>query len=37
MEFSTSGLIFMVLSWAGIIRMCAFCFYKVCVPDFCFL
>ena len=29
MEFSTSGLIFMVLSWAGIIGMCTFFFYKV--------
>ena len=25
MEFSTSGLIFMVLSWASIIGMCSFC------------
>ena len=29
MEFSTSGLIFMVLSWAGIIGMCTFSFDKV--------
>lgn len=29
MEFSTSGIIFMVASWASIIGLCAFCFAKV--------
>lgn len=29
MEFSTSGLIFMVASWAAIIGLCIFCFAKV--------
>jgi hypothetical protein len=28
-EFSTGGLIFMVCSWAAIIGLCTFCFYKV--------
>jgi len=29
MELSTSGLIFMIASWASIIGLCAFCFSKV--------
>lgn len=29
MELSTSGIIFMVGSWAAIIGLCAFCFAKV--------
>lgn len=29
MELSTSGIIFMVASWAVIIGLCAFCFSKV--------
>lgn len=29
MEFSTSGIIFMIASWAVIIGLCVFCFSKV--------
>lgn len=29
MELSTSGIIFMVASWATIIGLCVFCFAKV--------
>lgn len=28
-ELTTNGVIFMVSSWAVIIALCAFCFYKV--------
>ncbi len=29
MELSTSGIIFMIASWAVIIGLCVFCFTKV--------
>lgn len=29
MELSTSGIIFMIASWAVIIGLCVFCFAKV--------
>lgn len=29
MTLTTSGLIFMILSWAGIISLNVFCFYKI--------
>lgn len=28
-EFTTSGLVFMLSSWAAIIGLCIFCFVKV--------